>query len=75
MPFFYKIFGEKPKGGRSLWISMHGGGNAPAALNDSQYENQKRLYQPAEGIYLAPRARPIPGICGTSRTSIGSSPA
>ncbi len=56
MPFFYKIFGEKPKGGRSLWISMHGGGNAPAAVNDSQYENQKRLYQPAEGIYLAPRA-------------------
>ena len=56
MPFFYKIFGEKPKGGRSLWISMHGGGNAPAAVNDSQYENQKRLYQLAEGIYLAPRA-------------------
>jgi hypothetical protein len=56
MPFFYKTFGDKPKGGRSLWISMHGGGNAPAAVNDSQYENQKKLYQPAEGIYLAPRA-------------------
>ncbi len=56
MPFFYKTFGAKPKGGRSLWISMHGGGNAPAYVNDSQYENQKRLYQLAEGIYLAPRA-------------------
>ena len=56
MPFFYKTFGEKPKDGRSLWISMHGGGGAPAWVNDSQYENQKQLYQPAEGIYLAPRA-------------------
>jgi predicted esterase len=56
MPFFYSIHGEKPKGGRSLFISMHGGGNAPKALNDSQYENQKKLYAPEEGVYLAPRA-------------------
>lgn len=56
MPFFTKTFGEKPATGRSLWISMHGGGGAPARVNDSQYENQKKLYQPAEGIYLAPRA-------------------
>jgi hypothetical protein len=25
-------------------------------VNDGQYENQKKLYQPDEGIYLAPRA-------------------
>jgi poly(3-hydroxybutyrate) depolymerase len=56
MPFAYKTFGEKPKGGRSLWISLHGGGGAPAKVNDQQYENQKKLYTPAEGIYLAPRA-------------------
>ncbi|MFM8933641.1 MAG: alpha/beta hydrolase [Gemmataceae bacterium] len=56
MPFFTKTFGEKPAAGRSLWISLHGGGGAPARVNDSQYENQKKLYQPAEGIYLAPRA-------------------
>ncbi len=56
MPFFYRTFGDKPKEGRSLWISMHGGGGAPPWVNDSQYENQKRLYQPTEGIYLAPRA-------------------
>jgi transglutaminase-like putative cysteine protease len=49
-------FGEAPAGGRSLWISMHGGGNAPAGVNDRQWTNQVRLYQPAEGIYLAPRA-------------------
>ena len=56
MPFFYEVFGDKPKTGRSLFISMHGGGNAPKQLNDQQWENQKRLYRPAEGVYLAPRA-------------------
>ena len=56
MPFFYKTFGEKPKGGHSLWISLHGGGGAPARVNDQQYENQKKLYTLDEGIYLAPRA-------------------
>jgi predicted peptidase len=56
MPFAFKTFGEKPKGGRSLWISMHGGGNAPAQVNDKQWENQKKLYTIEEGIYLAPRA-------------------
>ena len=56
MPFFYKTFGTKPAGGRSLWISLHGGGGAPKQVNDSQYENQKKLYTVEEGIYLAPRA-------------------
>jgi hypothetical protein len=56
MPFFYKTFGKKPEGGRSLWISLHGGGGAPKGVNDSQWENQKKLYTVEEGIYLAPRA-------------------
>jgi len=56
MPFFYKTFGDKPAGGRSLWISLHGGGGAPKQVNDQQYENQKKLYTVDEGIYLAPRA-------------------
>lgn len=56
MPFFYKTFGEKPEGGRSLWISLHGGGGAPKNVNDRQWENQKKLYTVEEGIYLAPRA-------------------
>jgi len=56
MPFWYQVFGDRPESGRSLFISMHGGGGAPAAVNDQQYENQKQLYQPAEGIYLVPRA-------------------
>lgn len=56
MPIFYKKFGEKPAGGRSLFISMHGGGNAPTEVNDQQWRNQQRLYEPAEGVYVAPRA-------------------
>lgn len=48
----------KPKG-RSLFISMHGGGGAPHEVNESQWKNQIQLskaYAPQEGIYLAPRA-------------------
>jgi len=48
-----------PAGGRSLFISMHGGGGAPAEVNTSQWRNQIKLgkaYQPAEGLYVAPRA-------------------
>lgn len=51
-----KTFGNAAPGKRSLWISMHGGGNAEPAVNDQQWRNQIRLYEPAEGIYLAPRA-------------------
>ncbi len=56
MRYWTKSFGERPAAGRSLWISMHGGGGAPARVNDQQWENQKRLYEPPEGIYLVPRA-------------------
>lgn len=56
MPIFYKTFGAKPKDGRSLWISLHGGGGAPKEVNDGQWKNQKGLYTVEEGIYLAPRA-------------------
>ncbi len=56
MPFTLQTFGEKPASGRSLFISMHGGGNAPPQVNDRQWSNQQKLYEPAEGIYVAPRA-------------------
>ena len=60
MPFFYKIWGDEPPDGRSLFISLHGGGGAPASVNDQQWDNQKRLYDQTmrslEGVYLAPRA-------------------
>ena len=50
------IYGEKPADGRSLFISLHGGGGVPAAGNDQQWRNQIRLYKPKEGVYVAPRA-------------------
>jgi hypothetical protein len=60
MPFFFKVWGDEPEGGRSLYLSMHGGGGAPAKVNDKQYENQKKLYNATmeglEGVYLAMRA-------------------
>ena len=52
----WRIFGDAPADGRSLYVSLHGGGGAPPATNDQQWQNQIRLYQPAEGVYLCPRA-------------------
>ncbi|MFT7669249.1 MAG: poly(3-hydroxybutyrate) depolymerase/transglutaminase-like putative cysteine protease [Planctomycetota bacterium] len=56
LPFWFKVFGEEPVGGHSLFISMHGGGSVTQKLNDGQWENQKKLYTLEEGIYLVPRA-------------------
>jgi predicted peptidase len=56
MPFVIREFGEAPKAGHSIWISLHGGGGAPKQVNDGQWENQKRLYTLEEGFYVTPRA-------------------
>lgn len=56
MPVWWTTYGKIPAGGRSLFISLHGGGGAPAATNNQQWENQKKLYQPTDAVYLCPRA-------------------
>ena len=56
MKVLERTIGKAPKGGHSLWISMHGGGGTTAATNDQQWRNQISLYTPKEGIYVAPRA-------------------
>ena len=62
MRFDWMNFGDinaPPTNGRSLFLSLHGGGSAPKEVNDSQWANQIRLgksYRPTEGIYIAPRA-------------------
>ena len=56
MPFHVQLFGSRPADGYSLYISLHGGGNAPKELNDQQWDNQKRLYRPDHAVYIAPRA-------------------
>jgi dienelactone hydrolase len=56
MPLRIKQFGTAPASGHALYISMHGGGGAPKQVNDQQWKNQIRLYEPEEGYYVAPRA-------------------
>ena len=56
MPLWWRVYGQKPADGYSLYISLHGGGGVPAADNDQQWENQKLLYRPANCVYMAPRA-------------------
>ncbi len=51
-----RTFGMYPRDGRSLFISLHGGGECPKEVNDEQWMNQIYLYEPAEGVYVAPRA-------------------
>ncbi|CAF0971287.1 unnamed protein product [Rotaria sordida] len=46
----------RPPTGHSLWISMHGGGSCPSSVNDQQYQNQIKLYNPNEGIWVVPRS-------------------
>jgi poly(3-hydroxybutyrate) depolymerase len=59
MRYYMAVRGEEPPSGRSLFISMHGGGDATSDLNDSQWENQIALvegYDPRDAIWVAPRA-------------------
>ena len=53
MKYYRAERGKKPPTGWNLFISMHGGGNADAATNDSQWENQIALvdgYDPKDAI-------------------------
>lgn len=56
MTIHWQTFGKKPADGRSLYISLHGGGNVEHEFNNGQWANQWRLYSPEEGVYLCPRA-------------------
>ncbi|MFP4171798.1 MAG: dienelactone hydrolase family protein [Candidatus Hydrogenedentota bacterium] len=56
MRFDYRTYGDKPEAGRSLYISLHGGGGTAPEVNDAQWRNQIELYEPEEGLYVAPRA-------------------
>lgn len=58
--YVVKKVGQKPAQGWPLFIAMHGGGNAPKELNDSQWRQMQRYYRDQEGmggyLYLALRA-------------------
>ena len=54
-PYTVKQVGEKPASGRwPLVIAMHGGGNAPKRVNDSQWQHMQIYYKdhPEAGGYL-----------------------
>jgi pimeloyl-ACP methyl ester carboxylesterase len=59
-PYTVKFVGERPTNGWALFIAMHGGGGAPKAVNDEQWEEMQTHYKnhPEMGgyIYLALRA-------------------
>jgi hypothetical protein len=60
-PYKWRYVGEKPKNGWGLVIAMHGGGGAPKAVNDNQWEGMFKSYykdHPEAGgyVYLALRA-------------------
>lgn len=56
MKLHWQIFGKEPADGRSLYISLHGGGGTPTYINTQQWHNQWYLYQPKEGVYLCPHS-------------------
>lgn len=57
MRFASFVIGERPAGGYPLHVALHGGGGAPAELNDSQWEHMKVYYRDSVdvGIYVAVR--------------------
>jgi predicted esterase len=57
MRYAYSRIGDKPPAGYPLYIALHGGGGAPARVNDSQWIHMKRYYKSGvkTGVYLAAR--------------------
>lgn len=53
-PYTVKTVGARPPNGWALFIAMHGGGNAPKAVNDSQWKHMQIYYRdhPEAGGYL-----------------------
>jgi len=59
-PYVVRAVGKKPANGWPLFIAMHGGGNAPKSLNDSQWKEMQHHYHDQPSVtgylYLALRA-------------------
>ena len=56
MPLAWTVYAPEGADDLALYISLHGGGGAPAQLNDGQWRNQQVLYRPQNAVYLCPRA-------------------
>ncbi len=59
-PYTIRYVGKKPAAGWPLFIAMHGGGNAPKELNDSQWRGMERYYKDQNSVegyaYISLRA-------------------
>jgi pimeloyl-ACP methyl ester carboxylesterase len=59
-PYTVKTVGTRPTNGQALFIAMHGGGNAPKEVNDSQWKVMQQYYHDHAEVggylYLALRA-------------------
>ncbi len=53
-PYTVRTVGTRPTNGWALFIALHGGGNAPKQVNDSQWRVMQRYYRdhPEAGGYL-----------------------
>ena len=57
MRYTMEIRGKKPSRGYPVYIALHGGGGAPAAVNDEQWAAMQSYYSDSieSGIYVVPR--------------------
>jgi len=57
MKYTLTVKGEKPKEGFPLYITLHGGGGAPQAVNDNQWQQMGHYYLQSvkTGVYVATR--------------------
>jgi poly(3-hydroxybutyrate) depolymerase len=57
MRYSMTTVGDAPERGHALYIALHGGGGAPAQVNDEQWQQMQRYYLASisAGLYVAPR--------------------
>ena len=57
MRYDYRKIGPRPATGHPLYIALHGGGGAPAQVNDRGWDHMKIYYLSSvtNGVYVAPR--------------------
>jgi len=55
--YVYQTRGDRPPSGYPLFIALHGGGGAPAEVNDDQWRDMQSYYRDSvtTGVYVAPR--------------------
>ena len=73
MKFKAITYGEKPADGRSLYISMHGGGATHKRVNDQQWDIKSAFISQRRVFMLHLVLRGMIGICGLSQVWMSSS--